>query len=329
MHSDRLRSRPCATLATRALWHCAWSAALVLGAGACASTETKDPTLAEQAGVDGEPYVPIEARGANAERSLGKYLADLDNAIRAWMEKTWTASSVQDAQKQDRLEMYLETESRRRKADLLEQLETGPLKNRIVAATALGFTRDPAALSPLLAALEDAHPQVVQNALIGLSLLQSPDTPLEPVIERMRYAEEPALRGSAAYCLRCLMEAGARGGDAAGAARGGVVDPDPIVRSQSALILALLKDPDAVDPLALLLADDVELVIASAARGLSYLGREVDSVKGRCARALTDVLADAESPTRRAVITRNLMLLGEKNYGDDDEAWTAWSHRLP
>lgn len=305
------------------------SALLALLGGACSTVPDK-PGLAgaAQPAEEEAPYVPLAQRSPDEERSVGKYLAELDAAIRAWMDKTWNASTREDRQKQDKLELYLEGEARRGQTELLVQLESGPLKNRIIAATALGFTRDPAVLSPLLGALEDPSSHVVQNALIGLSLLLSPDTPLERVAELMHPDREPELRGSAAYCARCLVEVGACGAGVLETARAGVVDSDPIVRSQSALILALLLDPDAILPLSMLLGDDVELVVAAAARSLAYVGREMPERKGDSARALTAALTEADKPLR-TVLLRNLVALSEKNYGNDDEAWQAWSHRLP
>ena len=51
-------------------------------------------------------------------------------------------------------------------------------------------------------------------------------------------------------------------------------------------------------------------------------------MKGEAARALTDPLEHAD-PRRRSVLLRNLMGLSGKSYGEDLEAWAAWSHRLP
>lgn len=301
-----------------------------LALAACESTpEAPDTSASTAFGTSGAPQKPIGATSSSdADRSLGKYMADLDALIRAWMDKTWTAASREDRQKQDQLELHLETQAKRGKEELLTQLETGPVKNRIIAATALGFTRDPAVLSPLVAALDDPDLDVEQNALIGLSLLLDPDTPLEPILVRLRSGTEPALRASAAYCLRCLVETGARAEGTEGAARAGLVDPDPIVRSQCALVLAVLLDGEALENLGFLLSDDVELVAAAAARAIAYLGKEVPELKGKAARALTDPLEKADE-RRRSVLLRNLVAMAEKSYGDDLEAWSDWSHRLP
>lgn len=304
---------------------------LPLLASACAGTSGgREKADARPRGAEKleEPFVPLTERAGGEERSLGKYLSDLDAAIRAWSAKTWAAATDADRRKQHQLELYLGSESKKRQDELVEQLESGPLRNRVIAATALGFTRDPAMLSPLLAALGDPEPDVVKNALVGLSLLQSKATPLSEIVPILVRSSDADLRANAAYCIRCLLEIGATGEGLGEAARGGSVDPDALVRSQSALILALVRDPDAVPALVPMLSDEVELVSAAAARALARYGQEVPDKRGEAARALTAALEKAKEP-RLSMLVRNLAQMSTRNYGKDVEAWVSWSQRLP
>ena len=63
----------------------------------------------------------------------------------------------------------------------------------MIAAAALGFTRDPEVLSPLLDALEDPDPRLVGNALLGLTILEDPNTPTERIASILKYDKQHEL----------------------------------------------------------------------------------------------------------------------------------------
>src|SRR5688572_22189831 len=145
-------------------------AALALAvAASCASTPSS-PAADEGA----EAYVPIQPQ---ADEPIGKFLADVDLSMRYWTNLKLSARSEEDRRKARELESIVGIASTRRLEELLVELQSGPPRNRQRAATALGFTHDRRALGPLLAALDDADPDVVHNALLGLTLLGFPDTP--------------------------------------------------------------------------------------------------------------------------------------------------------
>ncbi|MEZ6019823.1 MAG: hypothetical protein R3F17_06880 [Planctomycetota bacterium] len=51
-------------------------------------------------------------------------------------------------------------------------------------------------------------------------------------------------------------------------------------------------------------------------------------LKGPCARALAGALADVR-PEIREVIMSNLIVLADRNYGEDVEEWQRWAARFP
>jgi HEAT repeat protein len=226
------------------------------------------------------------------------------------------------------LEDNLSRVTHQRRAEIIEQLESGPLNNRVVAASALGFTRDLEAQSPLIAALDDAYPEVVGNALLGLMLLGRSDTPLEPICRLMQSSPDESVRRNAAQCMGSLVQAGARSDCVLGAARQGLSDVEPGVRSQSALLLATLLDPESIPPLCDLLYDEVPLVVAAAARAVAYFGGQSPKDKGTAARALARAYEEGKGPMRPHY-RRALVELAGIDYGVEPEKWTEWGNRLP
>jgi len=248
--------------------------------------------------------------GGPAEVPLGKFLADISASIQAWSHKTWSATSRVDLRKQNLLEHHITQEARKRKEDLLYSLEAGPQRNRVIAAAALGFTRDPEVLSPLLVALEDADPRLVGNALLGLTILEDPNTPTERITSILRYDKDPELRGSA------------------DAGRAALLDSEPIVRAQCCLLLAILGDADSFEAIEAFIRDPVPLVSAAAVRALGVLGETAPERRGDCARALSIELG-ADDREMRERVRRSLIRLAGRDYGNDEDRWLIWSARLP
>ena len=297
--------------------------ALALAAG-CRSTKPR------QAATDGNPERPIGdiVEASNRPEPIGKVLADLDASIRAWTRLVMTGQDDADRRKANQLEQTVMFVAHKRRDELIEQLETGPPNNRIVAASALGFTRDAEAQSPLLAALEDSNAQVVANALLGLALLGRADTPLERICQHMQSSPVGAVRSNAALCAANLVQAGARAECMLAAARVGLLDLEPAVRSQCALILANLLDAESLVALGDLVYDPVPLVGAASARAVAYIGREKPTEKGRAARMLVKAFDTTKGPVR-AEVERSLAELAGGSYGDDVAPWQEWAARLP
>ena len=293
-------------------------------AGGCASTPS-DSKDAEE-GRERPAAELIEA--TNKPAPIGKLLAEIDASIRAWNNLLLTADTADERRKARMLEDNLSRVTHQRRDEIIEQLESGPLNNRVVAASALGFTRDVEAQSPLLAALDDSHPEVVSNALLGLMLLGRADTPLDPICRLMQSSPDESVRRNAAQCVGSLVHAGARSDAVLAAARKGLGDSEPGVRSQSALLLATLVDVDSLSALSDRLYDEVPLVVAAASRAVAYLGAESPHHKGTAARALTKAYSDDEGEMR-SHYRKALAELAGIDYGEKPEEWVEWANRLP
>jgi len=263
------------------------------------------------------------------EQPIGAYLTDLDGQIRAWNRLFLSGETDEDKRKARLLELNLMSSTKKRRDELLEVLASGALNNRIVAAAALGFTRDVAAQGPLLAALSEQDELLRSSALMGLWLLGRSDTPLDRVCDLLRTSTSEEERNIAALCLVSLVRAGAKSDCVLASARIGLVDPSPGVQSQCILLLANLKDAESLQPIADRLHDQTNLVALAAARALSYMGRELTAEKGRCARALVEAWAKAEGPRKQGLMRNMLLLEPPRNYGDKEEEWVEWALRLP
>jgi HEAT repeat protein len=259
---------------------------------------------------------------------IGKYLADLDVAMRHWTTLTLTARDDKERVEARVLEQHLQARATRRLSELIEQLQTGPPMNRVRAAAAVGFSRSPEALSPLLGALQDPKPDVVHNALLGLALLEDPDTPLELVCAILAASPDPQTRSNAAYAMRCIVAKGGSAECVLPAARQALVDSEPFVRAQAALIAGLAGDGESVQALADMVQDESRLVATAAIEALKEIGLRSDRDRGRAARALTAALVRGDKHLRPNVL-RALTRLSTTNYGDDQDEWVRWAARLP
>lgn len=272
------------------------------------------------------PYVPLPDPSPD---SIGYFLSEFDASLRAWNNLRLAGRGAEDERTRRGLEKEMGQRARKRQDELLRELEAGPPANRAVAAVALGFTHDPAALSPLCAALSDTEDDVVLNALLGLGVLASPDTPLGEVTYLLRNDPDPWIRSNAAFALQSVVAAGAAGTDALErACRDALADAEAGVRAQCASTLGLLGDAASVDDLGDLLYDDAPLVAAASASALARIGSATPAAKGSAARLLADALGRTKA-RRRSHLYDALKRLAEANLGDEPEAWQDWARRLP
>lgn len=279
-----------------------------------------------------QPLTPEElaARGQSRKQvPIGAFLVDIDGQLRAWNRLFLSSETEEDKRKARLLELNLMTETKKRREELVQELASGAPNNRIVAAAALGFTREAEAQGPLLAALADQDERLRSAALMGLWLLGRADTPLDRVCELLRNSTSEEERNNAALCLLTLVKAGASGDCVVQAARTGLIDPSPGVQSQCILLLAQLKDIDSFQPIADGLHSETNLVASASARALSYLGHEITAEKGRCARALVEAWAKADEPRKSAFLRNMIALEPPRNYGDKEADWLEWALRLP
>lgn len=299
-------------------------ATLCVLAASCSSAQKRDETT------DGEAQtVPGVIAATNEPAPIGKVLADVDGQIRAWNNLLLTAGTAEERRKARGLEDSLSMITHKRRAEIIEQLESGPLANRVIAASALGFTRDVEAQSPLIAALDDSHPDVVGNALLGLMLLGRQDTPLDSICRLMQSSSDEGVRRNAAQCAASLVNAGAQADCVLPAARQGLSDDDAGVRSQCILLLGSLVDTTSLPTLCDHLSDPIPLVASAAARAVAYIGSKSPPDKGLAARALASAYAQSEEAAELAYLRRALVQLSGKDRGEDPIEWGKWAQRLP
>ncbi|MCY2961402.1 MAG: HEAT repeat domain-containing protein [Planctomycetota bacterium] len=301
-------------------------------ASACASTEAeKSPaTEAAEGAKSTAPEQPI-AQLVEATRTpepIGKLLQSLDREITAWNNLFLAAQSETDRSKARNLEKTIMTTTHNRRQEILEQLESGPLTNRIVAAAALGFTRDQSVQSPLLAALDDPEPQVVSAALLGLWLLGRQDTPLDRIASHLTMGDTEEVRTNAALCLSTLVKSGARSPSALPALRIGLLDSSPTVRAHCCLALAELADSESFQAIADMMTDPTTLAAAASARSVAFLASKDIKLRGKAARAMVGAWIRAEEPAKTSIY-RSMVELSGTNYGSDEEEWSKWATRLP
>ena len=238
-----------------------------------------------------------------------------------------------DLTRLDLLEATLRRDVQKNHTLLVDQLQTGPLVNRQVAAAALGFSDDPRALGPLLGALQDSNQDVVANALLGLSALRSPKTQVGGIASLFADRTQPVnVRSNAGRALRTLQLGGLSGtprDQVIDAARLALGDEEPSVRVHGSLILAELVDTEAIQRLSLLLTDSSPLVARAASRSIARIGSVDTSLKGQAARALTAHIDRVDRRAVRKSLIDDLQRLAKRNYGEDTDAWLEYAHRLP
>lgn len=308
-----------------------------LALSGCASSGPKD---------EGKEPVPIQAWSPgmlDIDKAPGILLLRIDLSLKAWNKLFLTASDQTDAQKGRALEENLAYLATRHQELLITQLESGPSKNRQVAALALGFSRDISLpsdanapginkrvdpLGPLLASLQDPEHLVAANAAFAIGLLAKAETPTAGLVEMLERSPEPKGRSNAAWALYKVLASGGDSQGVLGPARRGLTDTEPAVRASCCLVLATAMAVDAVDDLALLLYDSENHPAVAASRALAYIGSRDERAKGACARALTSCLPKVRSAVRKRVLAV-LQHLSGRNYGqNDDEEWIKWAHGL-
>lgn len=236
---------------------CAAAAALA----ACNSPgEQQTPATGQEVewiGPEGpEPYDPNLTKD---RRLAGDILADIDKSLQIWVNITLTGNPAKDGSTLNIVEADLRRKVRAKLPVIVEQLETGPPINRQISAAALGFSGNPEALGPLLAALDDDSADVVANALLGLSILADPETPRILLAAELENVDQPFnVRSQAGRALRAVGLYDLGEADRAAvirAARAALGDANEGLRPSGAIILAEVVDTDSVPELARALMD--------------------------------------------------------------------------
>jgi hypothetical protein len=333
-----LTATAAATTASTALGRHTAAVAAILGlALGCASADPKpEPAAATPEGVpvenpSDEPLKWNEDMNRD-QRKIGLILLELDKSLRIWNDLVLAGRTTRDAHSVKLIEEAITHDAATHFDEIVDQLAGGPPNNRRIAAAALGFSRIPRALAPLLAALSDADAEVVSNALLSLGTLRAPETPLTRVAGFMTDHPAPNVRNNAARALRALLSPATIEEERAAArtaARRAIGDADPAVRTSALLLLAELGDYESLERIAVALDDEVALVARAASRAVAHIGANRAQSYGTAARALTAAMLRVEAGAVRDAIRTDLQTLSGRNYGDDDDEWLMWANRLP
>jgi HEAT repeat protein len=302
---------------------------LTLAASGCVSeppprTETK--ASADVGGV-----------GANDhEAGFSQALVELDQRIDAYAALSSEAGD--DARtKRKQLETAIAAQVKRFKTDLLAAAgdATNPSR-RVIAAKALGFCDDPAAvtaLSGMLATKGDVR--LLTNATYSLGRLGSPLTRTDLLLPLVHDAD-PDVRSNTLRALARVFEAKRGIGaspldpmeqrDAMVYLEPALSDPaDPLIRAHAAAAVGALGDPRAVDPLIDLLRDPHPLVKMQTAIALGKLG------DAKAVVPLVNAIEATPIGTPRSTVVLALTALLEtlghrppESLGEDGHAWEQW-----
>ncbi|MEM9383029.1 MAG: HEAT repeat domain-containing protein [Planctomycetota bacterium] len=277
--------------------------------------------------------VPYEKDSAKKDVRTASLLAEMDRRIILWNGIVLEGQESKDASRLDVVESSLRFDSARYIEILVEQLEIGPPSNRRIAAAALGFSESSAALGPLVAALDDPSSEVVANALLGLSILRDPETPLRPIAAKLGdpLASIP-VRSNAGRAIRALNLTELEDVDRTAVVEAGRIalgDDESALRVNGALVLAQVGDSESVGRVARYLGDESQIVVRAASRSLARLGSVDDAQFGRAVRALVAAMTGTDDDAIRAAILDDLQALTKINYGDDEEEWIKFAQKLP
>lgn len=329
---------------------------LTLTLAACSSTPDAPAEDGTDLGlaIDTTDFVEV---GPGIERSrelpIGAFLNEIGQRVQGWSRARFEG----DAEEERLLGEVLEFETARRQGELIEQLETGPTRNRALAAVALGFAKRKTeykndfstvevdkgkiSLGPLLAAIDDPEPEVAANALMGLGILARAETPLEPILVALTDSEFSSVRSNAAFALTGIIKQARVAADRSNTTLSegqmtmvreacilALSDADFAARTQCSAVLGLVGDERSLPFLGDRLDDEVELVAQSAAVALARIGLDHPELKGRVARLMSGRL-DRVRPSRRASVLAGLVLLAGRHMGDSTEVWQDWARRLP
>ncbi|HET6204723.1 MAG TPA: HEAT repeat domain-containing protein [Planctomycetota bacterium] len=232
-----------------------------------------------------EPYKPPPA--TKQERAVGVVLTTLDNHLVAWNLAKLETPTTENLTRLHGIEVVIRTEARAQVEALLEQLRSGPPRNRRIAAAALGFAQDPRAVEALLEAAGDADGDLANNALVGLGALAAPSgprtegllPPLEPLFRMLEESTDGLRRTNAAFAIKRAVEAGARCPALRERLVAALADGEGGVRAQCAAALGALGDAATAEALLARSEDPDPVVRASAAFALGCL--RVESARGR------------------------------------------------
>lgn len=198
---------------------------------------------------------------------------------------------------------------------LVQGLESGELEQQSYAVFALGFSKDPAAIAPLVEATASPEVGLRANAVASLGMLGLAEVPIKPFRERLE-DDFPDVRLAALYGLRQLLP---RGEDLGLLEKihEKLSDPSEDVRNEAIILLRKIRKPESIDAIiGGSIADEEILVRSNAAVTLGSYGPEAR----RANPYLIEMLLD---PNPKAVESA-WAALNEINEKDLDRSYASW-----
>lgn len=198
---------------------------------------------------------------------------------------------------------------------IVEGLASPDTGRQAEAAFALGFSRNRAAIVPLVAATQSPEPRVRHNAVAALGMLGFADIPNEP-FRKLLEDSDPGVREAALFGLRQLVdEKDDRGFLEALHVR--LSDPVKNVRNESLILLRKLRKKESVDPIVKnSLRDREPLIRMNAAVTLGAL----DAAAQPATPFLIEMLRDEETK----VVDASYKALNRIHAKDFDRSYGTW-----
>jgi HEAT repeat protein len=265
---------------------------------------------------DGEPPRIRVAREEGTVRSnFGRetdpyhLFVQLDRQLRNFRDPT--INSLARRNMQDVMRRYVEANF-----DMISQATRGDNeRHRLVAAWALGFSRNPRAIPRLLELLEVRSAKVRANALSSLSNLADPATPVTPIVAQFS-DPDAGVRTNAALAVRSIITPG-HGTEVVVPLTGLLKDEDPLVRLAAVGALGEIARPECFGFLVGALEDKKPLVRSQAALALGKL-RDPAGVSH-----LMNALQYEQIPVAVDSIVKALEAITGQSF-PNRQAWFAW-----
>ncbi len=250
----------------------------------------------------------------------------LINLLTAWHDSALSQDDPRDVRISSNLKDILSRRVYVNFDTIMDQLENGPPPNRIIAAAALGFSRIPEgknfpqvyprAVEALLGILDCGDDKIVENALLGLYILEDQNIPLDKILDIMVQHHDPNVRANAALAVQAV--ASPRVSEKVlPYVLPALKDEEPKVRNHCILIASHLEDRSTLSALVELLNDPYALIQANAAKALGLLG-----TTHTCGHLIP--LLGSRFPIVREHSLWSLCALSGKNYGYEVNDWREW-----
>jgi HEAT repeat protein len=244
----------------------------------CATTEVVGPQPVESR------VVSSEARVAADDDRMGRTLIQLDRKVDEYVYLHFQPGD-DVRRRRDQVETYLRTTVGQNFARLVAAARDAEHPgDRIIAAKALAFSKDPGAVTALGALLERNLPdRLLAAATWSLGQIQSPTTPGDALLDLVLHSDRD-VRNNALVAMWHSFDARVRAGGSAldpiahdrglSLLQASLGDPaDAALRAHAAACLGAMGDPRAVEPLIeLLKRDDDPFVRTLTAFALAKLG---------------------------------------------------------